>query len=266
MQLIRFSLLTLFSLSIGTAATAVTLIDNDFESGLGDFTITGSGAGLVDVDPTAGVEQELQFTDNSTTGSEPRAVDTFGTANISTTASGNNLLTGSFDFVLPQTTDTYTPAIDIYLNAGQDSLGANNSLFVIRLRDGQVQLRDDTSSNSYSAINAANTTTALALVGGTSYTIDFSADLSSTRDTYSLSVSNTLTNGVLASETNRLTLADDITPDRLVLNGGILANAVDADPFVRIDNVQLEANPVPEPGSLVLLGVGTLLITSRRRG
>jgi hypothetical protein len=35
---------------------------------------------------------------------------------------------------------------------------------------------------------------------------------------------------------------------------------------VRIDNVQLEANPVPEPGSLVLLGVGTLLITSRRRG
>lgn len=253
------------AVSLAAPASAVVLVSEDFDDNLATdtFTLTntaGTATTVIDQDPGLGFDGALEFTDNdAATFAVPRAVATLDTAQISTDGTGNNLVTGSFEFLLPQDDNDFTPRLQFLVNTGQDTAGVNNSFIIFEVFDFRMVIRSSNGSGGvtselFDGVTAADTT----------YRVDFALDLSSdTQDTFDLSVTDTNTDSVVASVDDALTRVTNGVPDRIVLNAGLSQAGADAEPFLQLDNISAQA--VPEPASLAIAVVGLALVTARRR-
>ncbi|MEM6313929.1 MAG: hypothetical protein AAF743_07565 [Planctomycetota bacterium] len=237
-----------------TIASAATLVDEDFTTNLGVFTAVESGGGVVSV--TGG---QAVFTDNNPTEfGFPRLETVFDDTLISSTSTGNNQLSGSFDIVFAR--DIFTPDLQVLINDGATFASPNSALNVF-ISDSFVRVRDATGNVFVTDSGGMN----LDLAAGTPYRFAFDFDLSSdTQDTFDLRVIDLSTDTEIGSLLNRDSFLANGTPDTFVFNAGTQAPA-ETDPFVSVDNVFLEVTPIPEPTSVFAVTLLGVLGLKRRR-
>lgn len=180
---------------------------------------------------SAGTNQALQFIDSSTVSTNCYAKKTF-TA-LSTTGTGNNLLTGRFSVVPLGGSTGSNPTFQFLVNSGFDTAGSTVSAIQFEIRG----------SGATSYKTSGSTVNGPALTVGTKYDISIALDLSSpTQDTWGFVVSRSDTGAIASSASGLATRAANTAPDRIVLNGGVNAADSSASPFIQIDDLRFLTN------------------------
>lgn len=222
---------------------------------------SNTGSATTVVDRGAG-NMALQFTDNSADAAQtanPRAYsNTFGP--LSTTASGENRLSGGFDYtrLLTAVTTATSPTFQFLANSGSaTSPGGTVSA---------ISLTVDSNGHVSYANGSTGVDTGFTLVTGTEYHFEFDSDFSSaTQDTWSLTVTPVGSATPVIARTGINTRAPNVAVNVIAFLGGVNSTAISAAPFAQIDNINFASSAVPEPASLVAIAGGCVVALRRRR-
>ncbi len=225
-----------------------------------DFTATKGDAGNTIAIVGASAPKVLQFTNavnNSTLNVANRANTNAAWSSVSTDATGNNMITGSVEFVRLQASKT---GFRFFLGAIQDSTGGTPGAQLMVI---EVQSSGTIIGRNSSPVTATNGTNAVAV--NVPYRLDFTIDMSSaTTDTFGFSLTNLNTSSVVATLNPIPARGGNVLPDRFVLDGrAVDSGLIDSNPSFQINSVVV--NAVPEPTSLATLALGGLVALRRRR-
>ncbi|MEM6392349.1 MAG: PEP-CTERM sorting domain-containing protein [Planctomycetota bacterium] len=258
-------------------AHAATLIDADFNSdavgtyGLETGDISGPLGGLAVTSDTpngsivavvddAG-DRAVQYTDNNTSFVSPGAPHlSAALPGLSTTSTGDSLLSISYNYTYFDTTGTGNPLFQLLVNTdGNQSASA---------ADRVVQLQVNGNSGSVLYWSTANPPidTGVDLVDGREYLFEIDIDLSSDlQDTYDLTVTDTTDSSVVIDVDDIATRLPNDTPDVISFSGGANGGVAVGEAFAELDNILVTSSPIPEPASLILITAGGLCLAGRRR-
>ena len=251
---------TLFSQNFDTLG-ATSLITNStgaLGSGTGQFNYNlGSQQTLSIADKGSG-NYAVRLSDNNTAASNSIIQTNF--TGVSTTGTGNNILSGSFDFTpLALSNGSRGNLVFGIATANTTSTGPSNAV--------QFFINADLTVNYTNGVTTV-TVPSLTLVAGTSYRIGINANFGSdTQDTWGFSITNTSTSTELSSLSGLSTRGANITPGSLYFSAGTFDARISSDPHVELDNINFVAtSAIPEPGTYALLvGAGALMMVSLRR-
>ncbi len=272
---VRWMALSSLTLCSATVSAAV-LVQTDFNSAtVGSYVdgsvinsagaaieklTVGSGANVdVSIVSLGGSNNALQFTENSTTFvTDGRPFVSAPIAGVSTSPTGNNQLTTQFTYTRLLDTISNVPLFQFVINqAAALNPGVGSIIITEVLGTGVVRYFNGNT----------NTTSSLTLSAGTEYLFEVAADLSSdTQDTWSLRVATVANpSSALLDLTNLNTRSANATPGIVLFRAGANAGAANPSPFAQVDNLLVQARAIPEPATLALLGVGSMLMLARRR-
>ncbi|MEM6822575.1 MAG: PEP-CTERM sorting domain-containing protein [Verrucomicrobiota bacterium] len=250
-----------------TQSWAATLISTDFNSATvatyTDGQVINSGGATTDdisvfsnnalnfVSVAGGADRSLTITDNNA--SAATSGINAGFSAISTGASGENLMTSSFDFTRLGGGGT---AIFHYSTGGNTPSGANTAIqFQVNANSGVLGLFNGTSFQSG----------LFTLTTGTEYTFEINGDFSSTtQDSWSLNIyTGGLGGTVVYDSTSDFasginTRAADIAVSNFAISTGATPANNNASPYGELDNLSIVS--VPEPSTYVLLAAGFLAL------
>ena len=277
----------IYGLSVGLAllascrsAQAVIVFATDFNqvatgSSYADQTVLSNAAGTADdvtlrtggansnftiVDRGSG-NHALQLVDNDSSQSTfPKANSSNFSGTMSTTATGNNALSGGFTYtrLLSQTSSTTSPSFAF-------TASANTGGFVLEVtveNDGHVH---------YFTCNGAggtvNTDSGVTLQTGTEYSFQFTADLSSSsQDKWSFQLTPVGSQTPAVNVANLNTIAANASIIQFSFWGGLNQPAVNSAAFGQVDNISFSAQPVPEPATAgVVVALAGGLLARRKR-
>jgi hypothetical protein len=209
-----------------------------------------------------GTNNALQLTKNADTTGSPQlpgvASNTF--SNVSTTATGENQITGSFDYtrLLSTTAGATSPGFQFLINSG-GSITPGGAV-------SAVQLFVESNGRVYYLNGTAVVDSSFTLAAGTEYRFNIAADFSSdTQDTWAFTVTPVGSTTPALTRTGLNTRAANVTPNVFAFNGGISSGAVNAEPFARLDNITFSSAAVPEPAALAAAGLAAAGLLARRR-
>jgi len=254
----------LAALAAGSAASADVLVQANFDGvSTGQYTtgqtvdglaVTGDSTSLLmDVVDLGSGNHAVKFTDNAASGLLGLTKSITG---ISTTGTGNNYITGGFDFVVFSGASTSSQMNFSIGQSGTTPASTSTQQANLRLRaSGQVYY-----------INSAGSQTSLAtnLTLDRAYHVDITVNLSSdTQDIWSFTITDLTTQTVFASLSDISTRWQNGTPDRIFFDGNYGLSATSANPFIQMDNINFSV--IPEPATMGLLAVGGVLALLRRR-
>lgn len=252
------------ALAMGSAASADVLVQANFDGvSTGQYitgqtvdglTVSGDSTSLfMDVVDLGSGNHAVKFTDNAASGLLGLTKSLTG---ISTTGTGNNHISGGFDFVVLSGAHTSSQMNFSIGQSGSAPASTSTQQANLRLRaNGQVYYIN-------SAGSAVSLSTNLTL--NRAYHVDVTVELSSdTQDTWSFTITDLTTHTVFASESNINTKWQNGTPDRIFFDGNYGLSATSANPFIQMDNINFSV--VPEPATMGLLAVGGVLSLLRRR-
>jgi hypothetical protein len=249
---------------------AMVLVDASFDgetarSVVTDEAVDGFTANVVantslDVVDLGDGDSVVRFTDNFVGSSTPYASPYLRKSfnGVSTDGTGDNHVVGSFSLTrLSLTTGTEGSFRFLINKAGSLVANTSSTLVLLRVNGSQILYSDG------SSLQTSLPTSTFQLAQDTEYTFTIDIDLSSdTQDTWSFAVADGT--GVLYSSPTFSTAAPNLIPGELLFTGGLAGANASAEPFVQLDDISFSA--VPEPTSMVLLGLAGLVMTVRRRG
>lgn len=248
--------LALLPLCLPSFASPVSLVYQDFDSvpsqshANGAGTTIGTGTGSLSLTTATGTtlaitgagpgNNALRYTDNQNGGSSPN-VSTPAFTGVSTTATGNHYIVGSFDFKALPVPSGSAPAFIFMINANsQVNTGAHSSVII-----SFANSAGSATSVSYNdgGTTVANVTT---LTANTSYRLSLVADYgntgSSNHDSYSFTITNLDAGGVVYRSPFIATRSTaDLTPNRFAFYGGAGNAVFNASPFFEIDNLRFDS-------------------------
>ncbi|MEM6551948.1 MAG: PEP-CTERM sorting domain-containing protein [Planctomycetota bacterium] len=273
------TLTTTALLAVGlTAHThAATFIDADFNADavgtygtqggdlagpLGGLTVTSdtTNGSIVAIVDDAG-DRAVQYTDNNTSFVSPGAPHlTAALPGLSTTSTGDSLLSISYNYTYFDTTGTGNPLFQLLVNTdGNQSASAAD-------RIAQLQVNGNSGSVLYWATANPPVDTGFDLIDGREYLFEIDIDLSSdTQDTYDLTVTDTTDSSVVIDVDNIATRLPNDTPNVISFSGGANGGVAVGEAFAELDNILVTSSAIPEPASLTLLAAGGLCLAGRRR-
>ncbi|HSI07254.1 MAG: hypothetical protein ACAH89_15420 [Rariglobus sp.] len=225
-------------------------------SGTGLLNLTGASTGYASVTTVSGANNALTFVDNSS-GSVPIAYSSL--SGLSTNGTGNNSLTGSFDFRIINTGGTVGTLVFAVNSGTNTSTSGVVSSVQILFAGLNVQVQ--------SAAGVSGTLATLSYA--TDYRLGLVADYSSTtQDSYSFTITDLGTSGIVYSSGVINTRAANAGFGTILFNGAGNAGGGNANPYFQLDNLNFTAqniSAIPEPATAaVFAAAGALLLAGLR--
>lgn len=219
-----------------------------------------SGFG-VDVVSVSDGNNALRLVDNSSSGNQnfyaryqvPDAADA-----ISTTGTGNNIITGSFEYTRLTLPSGTAGSFRFFINQAEDVQNVQTAY--LRINGGQIQYANGTGGTStVPAPDDGGVTIDYDITYKIHITVDLSSD---SQDVWKFSVADTEDSVLWASDWMN-TRSANILPSAFVFNGGVNGTPTSASPYAQIDNIQFSV--VPEPAGALVAGLGLMGLVARRR-
>ena len=173
----------------------------------------------------------VEFT-NGSTGGDCYIVNTFNA--LPTSVKGNNYIEGRFDLTVlcdtrsPQ--GVYNPTFQFLVNYYFNTAGSNSSAIHTNFR----------ASGSLNSTPSLGSDILVELY--VPYRYEFYVDLSSdTQDTWGIKVTRIDNDQLLAERRGINTRTSNTTPERIVFSASANPSSFRTDPFIRLDNIHIEA-------------------------
>jgi hypothetical protein len=226
-------------------------------SGTGLLNLTGSSSGYASIVTESGADKALTFTDNSG-GGTPIAYSSL--SGLSTNATGNNSLTGSFDFRIINTGGTVGTMV-FAVNSGTNT-STSSAVTSVQILFAGLNVQVQTA--------AGNSGTLATLSYATDYRLSLVADYSSTtQDSYSFTITDLGASGIVYSSGVINTRAANAGFGTLLFNGAANAGGANTNPYFQLDNLGFTAqniSAIPEPSTTaVVAALGVLILAGVKR-
>lgn len=286
MKLLRPLPCLVAGLGLSSVASAQTTLFSQNFDGLGAQVITNStgttstqvsnvtgtlGSGTAAVSYRLGSQQTFSVVDKGSGNFAARLSDNNSVVNdstlhanfsgVSTTGTGNNIISGSFDYTaLALSSGTRGNFVFGLGTSGSIASSGTTTAVQLIFNNGQ----------SVSYVNGGTTVAvpSLTLATGTAYRFAITANFGSdTQDTWALTITNLSTSTEVSSITGISTRAANITPGAVFFSAATFDSRLSPDPQLELDNINfVSTSAIPEPGTYALLfGTASLMAVALRR-